>query len=63
MKNCRLKNTTLAFEYSTVEADIVGKVDSVVNPTSGVIVADGFDSVTLDEQYIDPSKIKVLIRK
>ena len=61
--NCKLINTTRAFEYSTVDADVVGKVDSVVNPTSGVIVADGFDSVTLDEQYIDPSKTKIVVKK
>ena len=40
LRNCRLLNTTLAFEYSTVDAEIVGRVDSVKNPTSGRIVAD-----------------------
>lgn len=39
MKNCRLLNTTLAFEYSTVEAEIVGKIDSVLNPSKGTIIA------------------------
>ena len=32
MKNCTLINTTLAFEYSKVDADIKGKIDSVLNP-------------------------------
>ena len=40
LKNCKLLNTTLAFEYSTVEADITSKVDSVLNPTSGTITAE-----------------------
>ena len=31
MKNCKLINTTLAFEYSTVDADICSKIDSVMN--------------------------------
>ncbi len=39
MKNCKLINTTLAFEYSSVDAEICSKVDSVLNPTSGVIRA------------------------
>ena len=60
--NCKLINTTRAFEYSTVDADIVGKVDSVVNPSSGRIVADGFDSVTLNESYIDPTQTELMVR-
>ena len=40
MKNCKLLNTTLAFEYSTVEADISSKIDSVLNPSGGTIYAD-----------------------
>lgn len=39
MKNCRLLNTTLAFEYSTVDAQIVGGIESVLNPTAGTIQA------------------------
>ena len=60
--NCKLINTTRAFEYSTVEADIVGKVDSVVNPTGGKIVADEFGDVTLDEKYVDPTKTEIVVR-
>ena len=59
---CMLINTTRAFEYSTVDADVIGKVDSVVNPTSGQIVADGFDSVTQDDKYVDPTKAKTVVR-
>lgn len=35
MKNCRLIHTALAFEYSTVDAQIQGKIDSVLNPSGG----------------------------
>lgn len=38
--HCRMKHCDLAFEYSDVEADIIGSVDSVKNPLSGVITAD-----------------------
>ena len=60
--DCKLINTTRAFEYSTVDADIVGKVDSVVNPSSGRIVADAFDSVTVESEYVDPTKTKIVVR-
>lgn len=62
MKNCRLINTTLAFEYSTVEADIRGKIDSVMNPTSGTITADEIGELILEKDKIDPSKTKIVCR-
>lgn len=38
--NCKMINCDLAFEYSDVNADIKGKIDSVKNPKSGIITAD-----------------------
>ena len=38
--DCEMIDTDLAFEYSEVEADIRGGIDSVVNPLSGRIVCD-----------------------
>ena len=61
--NCKLINTTRAFEYSTVEAVILGKVDSVVNPSGGTITAAEFGEITLDEKYIDPTKTKIVVNK
>ena len=63
MKNCRLLNTTLAFEYSTVDAEIVGKVDSVLNPTSGIIRADEIGELTIEEDKVDPSKTKIICKQ
>lgn len=60
LRNCRLLNTTLAFEYSTVDAEIVGRVDSVKNPTSGRIVADEIGELILDSERIDPAKTEIL---
>ena len=37
MKNCTLINTTLAFEYSNVDVQVNGKIDSVMNPSRGII--------------------------
>ena len=62
MKNCKLINTTLAFEYSSVDADIVGKIDSVINPSSGVIRAESIDELIIEPDKIDPSKTKIICR-
>ncbi len=59
MKNCRLINTTLAFEYSTVDADITGKIDSVMNPSSGTIRAEAIDELILEKDKVDPSKTRI----
>lgn len=48
MKNCKLVNTTLAFEYSTVDVEIQGGIDSVINPTSGVIRADSIGTLIME---------------
>lgn len=60
--NCKLINTTRAFEYSTVDAEIVGHVDSIVNPTSGRIVVDSIGELVMDDSYIDPSKTEIICR-
>lgn len=59
MKNCKLINTTLAFEYSTVDAEISGKIDSVMNPQSGTIRADAIDELILEKDKIDPPAVKI----
>ncbi len=40
MIRCTMIDADLAFEYSDVEADIIGEIISVKNPRSGRIVAD-----------------------
>ena len=62
MRDCRLLNTTLAFEYSTVDAEIDGSVDSVMNPTSGRITADRIGELILQKDRIDPSKTLITVR-
>lgn len=56
MKNCRLLNTTLAFEYSTVDAEINGKIDSVMNPLGGSIRADYIKELIVEKDKVDPDK-------
>ena len=62
MKNCKLINTTLAFEYSTVDADICSKIDSVMNPTSGTIKAKHIDNLIIEKDKVDPSKTKIIVQ-
>ncbi|MBQ5972956.1 MAG: DUF3737 family protein [Oscillospiraceae bacterium] len=62
MRDCRLINTTLAFEYSSVDAELTGRVDSVLNPSSGRIVADEYGEVVVDPARVDPSKTQILRR-
>ena len=63
MKNCKLLNTTLAFEYSTVDAYITGKIDSVMNPSGGVIRADRIDELIVEKDKVDPAKTKIICRR
>ncbi len=63
MKNCRLLNTTLAFEYSTVDAEINGKIDSILNPSGGYIKADYIDNLIIEKDKVDPSKTKIVYRE
>ena len=60
--NCRLVNTTLAFEYSDVEADIDGTVDSVKNPSSGYIVADGYGQIIMEDDKVNTSLTRIEVR-
>lgn len=63
MKNCKLINTTLAFEYSTVEAEIAGKIDSVLNPSGGVIKADEIGELIVEKDRVDPGKTRIICRQ
>lgn len=60
MKNCKLINTTLAFEYSTVEAEICSSVDSVLNPSQGMIKAQSIGSLIIQKDLIDPGKTRIV---
>ena len=60
MKNCKLPNTTFAFEYSTVNADITGKIDSIRNPLSGIIKADSIGVIILEQDKVDPMRTKII---
>lgn len=47
--NCRMEKCDLAFEYSDVEAEIYGEIDSVKNPRNGHITADMIKEIIITE--------------
>lgn len=60
MNNCKLINTTLAFEYSTVDAEIVSNITSVMNPSGGTITADHIGELIIEKDKVDPSRTKII---
>jgi hypothetical protein len=62
MKNCKLINTTLAFEYSTVDAEIDSSIDSVMNPSGGIIKADYIKDLIIEQDKVDPEKITIIVK-
>ena len=58
--NCELVNTDLAFEYSTVDAELTTSIDSVKNPVSGKIRAKAIGELILEEEFIDPEKTEII---
>ena len=51
--NCTMPNCNLAFEYSDVDADIKGHIDSIRNVLSGKIVVDSLGEYVQDEHVLD----------
>lgn len=62
MKNCKLINTTLSFEYSDVDAQIEGHIDSVKNPSSGTISADTIGELIMEEDRVDTKATKIVTK-
>ena len=59
MKNCKLVDTTLAFEYSKVDVEIDGGIVSVFNPLEGTIKAEVIGELIIEKDKIDPEKTKI----
>lgn len=61
LENCRLENCDLAFEYSSVFADIKGDIVSVKNPKSGRIEADSIGEI-IKGNNVYPCDCEIVIR-
>lgn len=59
--NCKLVNTDLAFEYSSVNAEIASKVTSIKNPREGRIVAKAIDELIMEAERVDTSATEIII--
>ncbi len=59
LENCKLVNTDLAFEYSTVNADIKSDIISVKNVKSGTITADKIGEIIMEEKFVGTSKTTI----
>lgn len=60
MKDCKLINTTLAFEYSSVDAEITSRVDSILNPGSGTITAPRIDRLIIEKDYCEEGRTRIV---
>ena len=56
-----MEDCDLAFEYSEVEADIKGNVESIKNPKSGTIIADSVGEIIHKDSIMEVNG-KVIIR-
>lgn len=62
MRHCKLINTTLSFEYSTVDAEIDSKIDSVLNPSGGIIKAESIENLIIERDRVDPEKTVIICK-
>jgi len=60
--DCTMEATDLSFEYSEVEADIRGHVDSIKNPKCGQITVDSVGEVIMTDDVVMECTGKVHIR-
>ena len=60
--DCEMTGCDLSFEYSDVEATIIGHVDSVKNPKSGTITLDSVGEIIKEHPVIECTG-KVIIRE
>lgn len=59
--NCKMVNTKFAFEYAyDVDAEITTKIDSVLNPGSGKIVAKKIGELVVEPDNCDISKTEIV---
>ena len=60
MANCKLLDTSLSFEYcEDIDADIVDVIESIKNPSSGVIRCKGYKELIFDKNKRGEAQIIV----
>lgn len=62
MENCTMgDDADLCFEYSTLKARINGPVLSVKNPTGGLIIAESYGDIIIDENCKTPGDCEIML--
>ena len=51
--NCKMIDTDLSFEYSSVEADVIGDIVSVKNVRSGYVIADSIGEIINEDAVME----------
>ena len=59
--NCKMIDTDLAFEYSSVDVDVINEIESIKNPKSGVIKCLGVKEI-INEDSIIKSNYELIIK-
>lgn len=62
LKNCKLLNTNLAFEYSTIDAEVDSNIESIKNPYSGRVVAKDIGEVIFNNPEMKAENTEVIIK-
>ena len=63
LEDCEMVDCDLAFEYSDVQADVRGGIDSVKNPASGRITADRIGEIILDDHQRREASCEIICRE
>lgn len=61
MKDCKIENTDLAFEYSSVDVTASGKVDSIKNPSSGRICVEEVGEIILEKDKVNTAATEIFV--
>jgi hypothetical protein len=59
--DCTMEGTDLSFEYSDVEADVIGHIDSVKNIRSGYVRADSIGEIINEDSVIE-SNCEIIVK-
>ena len=63
LKNCTMEECDLAFERSTIDVEVSGKIDSIKNPLAGKITADSIGQIIMEEEICDSSKTQIICKE
>lgn len=61
LEDCTMEGTDLAFEYSSVDAKILGDIDSVKNPLSGRIVAEHIGEIIRENSVKGEGTCEIIV--